>query len=88
MQDMQGMKPSAKKKSDSSEPLSADEMQLQMSKSMNTIFPVITAFSTLTVPAVLGFYWITQSFMFIAQYFVIDKGKALETFKGYFKKKS
>lgn len=70
------------KKDDATEPMSQEEMQMQMSKSMITIFPLMTAYLTLSQPSILGVYWIAQSFMSIVQYMIIDKDKAIKALKG------
>lgn len=82
MQAMQAMdKPDTKKKTNKDEPMAPEEMQKQMMKSMTTIFPLLTIYITLTVPSVLGVYWLAQSVMLVVQYYFIDKEKTLETFK-------
>ncbi len=86
MQKMQGT-PAPVKKSKKDEQLSPEEMQAQMMGSMNSIFPLMTGVMTLTVPAVLGVYWLAQSVMFIVQYFFIDKEKSIEAFRSLFAKK-
>ncbi len=68
------------KKSAKDEPLNQEEMAAQMSKSMLRIFPLITVFITLSAPLALAIYWIAQSLMFVVQYFIIDKEKALKGF--------
>ncbi len=72
-----------KKKSntDAKEPMSQDEMQMQMSKSMITIFPVMTAYITLSQPSILGIYWIAQSVMSVVQYIIIDRKRSFSTIK-------
>ena len=82
MQAMQAMdKPETKKKTKKDEPMAPEEMQKQMMKSMTTIFPLLTIYITLTVPSVLGVYWLAQSAMLVVQYYFIDKEKTLETFR-------
>jgi membrane protein insertase Oxa1/YidC/SpoIIIJ len=82
MQAMQEVgKADTKKKSSKDEPMAPEEMQKQMMKSMTTIFPLLTVYITLTVPAVLGIYWLVQSLMLVVQYYFIDKEKTIETFK-------
>lgn len=73
-----GDKAKLAKKADPTEPMSQDEMQMQMSKSMTSIFPLMTAYITLSQPAVLGLYWLAQSLMSVVQYAIIDKKKAKE----------
>ncbi len=60
-----------KSKKDSSEP-NMEDMQESMQKSMMFMFPLMTIFITISAPAALGVYWITQSVMLIAQYFILD----------------
>ncbi len=74
------------KKRKKNEQMSPEEMQTQMMSSMNTIFPIMTGFITLSTPAVLGVYWLIQSIMFMIQYFFIDKDKSITAFKNLFKK--
>jgi YidC/Oxa1 family membrane protein insertase len=82
MQAMQAMdKPETKKKSNKDEQMAPEEMQKQMMKSMTTIFPLLTIYITLTVPSVLGVYWLAQSAMLVVQYYFIDKEKTIETFR-------
>ena len=82
MQAMQAVdKPKEKKKTKKDEPMDPEEMQKQMMKSMTTIFPLLTIYITLTVPSVLGVYWLAQSAMLVVQYYFIDKQKTIETFK-------
>lgn len=89
MQHLQGQNttvvPAKKKKAN--EPPSPEELQGQMMNSMNVIFPFMTFFITLTTPRMLGLYWLAQSVMLIAQYFIIDKKKSLEAAKLLFTKK-
>jgi YidC/Oxa1 family membrane protein insertase len=47
-------------------------MQNSMQKSMMFMFPLMTIFISISAPAALGIYWITQSIMLIAQYFILD----------------
>ncbi|GAB4156950.1 MAG: hypothetical protein Fur003_0510 [Candidatus Dojkabacteria bacterium] len=74
--------PKALKNSD--QPMSPEEMQAQMSKSMNLMLPLMTAFFTVSAPAVLGIYWFVQSIAYILQYFVIDRNKAVMATKKIF----
>jgi YidC/Oxa1 family membrane protein insertase len=70
-----------KKKVNKDEPMAPEEMQKQMMKSMTNIFPLLTIYITLTVPSVLGVYWLVQSLMLVVQYYFIDKQKTTEVFK-------
>ncbi len=82
MQAMQEVgKTKDKKKTNKDEPMAPEEMQKQMMKSMTTIFPLLTVYITLTVPAVLGVYWLVQSLMLVVQYYFIDKEKTVETLR-------
>lgn len=83
MQAMQNVdkKPTKKKKKKEGEQMDPEEMQKQMMKSMITIFPLLTIYITLTVPSVLGVYWLAQSVMLVVQYYFIDKQKTLDTFR-------
>ena len=65
----QSKKKSNKKKS--AEP-NMEGMQEGMTKSMMYMFPLMTIFISISAPAALGIYWIVQSFMLIAQYFILD----------------
>jgi YidC/Oxa1 family membrane protein insertase len=60
-----------KRKKDKDEP-NMEEMQESMQKSMMFMFPLMTIFISISAPAALGVYWITQSIMLIAQYFILD----------------
>ncbi len=82
MQAMQEVgKTEKKKKTNKDEQMAPEEMQKQMMKSMTTIFPLLTIYITLTVPAVLGVYWLAQSLMLVVQYYFIDKKKTVETLR-------
>ncbi len=83
MQAMQAIdKPEKKKaKTKKDEQMAPEEMQKQMMKSMTTIFPLLTIYITLTVPSVLGVYWLAQSAMLVVQYYFIDKEKTIQTFR-------
>lgn len=82
MQKFQGTAlPKKENKGNKDEAMSPEEMQQQMTRSMSTIFPILTAYLTLSQPAVLGIYWFAQSLMFIVQYYFIDKEKFIKTLK-------
>ncbi len=82
MQSMQQQnKPVVKKKSNPNEPMDPEEMQRNMMNSMNKIFPLLTVYITLTVPSVLGLYWLAQSLMLVVQYYFIDKEKTVNILK-------
>jgi YidC/Oxa1 family membrane protein insertase len=76
--------PPATSKTDEDDPMSANEMQAQLTNSMTTIFPFMTAIITLNAPAVLGLYWLVQSLMMVVQYIIIDKEKSLEAINEFF----
>jgi YidC/Oxa1 family membrane protein insertase len=54
---------------------SPEDMQAQMQKSMMLMFPLMTVFFTISMPAALGWYWMVQSFMLVIQYFILDFDK-------------
>jgi YidC/Oxa1 family membrane protein insertase len=60
-----------KKKSKEGEP-DMQAMQDSMQKSMMFMFPLMTIFISISAPASLALYWIIQSIMLIAQYFILD----------------
>ncbi|MDD3474944.1 MAG: YidC/Oxa1 family membrane protein insertase [Candidatus Dojkabacteria bacterium] len=49
-----------------------EAMQQNMQGSMMIMFPIMTIFISISAPAALGIYWIVQSIMVIAQYFILD----------------
>lgn len=55
--------------------VSPEDMQAQMQKSMMFMFPLMTVFFTISMPAALGWYWMVQSFMLVIQYFTLDFDK-------------
>lgn len=65
----------APKKGKPGEAPSMEGMQKQMSKSMNFLLPAMTIFFAISYPAALSVYWIVQSVMLIAQYFILDFDK-------------
>lgn len=72
--------PTKKKKKSGDDQMDPSDMQAQMNKSMTSIFPVMTAFISLSAPAVLGLYWLIQSLMLMVQYFIIDRQRTVEAF--------
>jgi len=64
--------PKKKKKGEAQSP---EDMQAQMQKSMMFMFPLMTVFFTISMPAALGWYWMVQSFMLVIQYFILDFDK-------------
>ena len=65
----------APKKNKPGEAPSMEGMQKQMSKSMNFLLPAMTIFFAISYPAALSVYWVVQSVMLIAQYFILDFDK-------------
>ena len=63
----------AKKNSDGK--ANPEDMQAQMQKSMMFMFPLMTIFFTISMPAALGWYWMIQSVMLVIQYFTLDFDK-------------
>ncbi|MDD4382161.1 MAG: YidC/Oxa1 family membrane protein insertase [Candidatus Dojkabacteria bacterium] len=70
-------------------------MQKKMMGSMNFILPLMTVFIAISAPAALSLYWIVQSVMLIAQYFILDFDKTKKgvqnmftSLKNKFKKKT
>jgi YidC/Oxa1 family membrane protein insertase len=70
--------------------ISPEDMQKKMTQSMNLILPLSTIFIAVGAPSALSVYWIAQSFMLIAQYWILDWDKTKKgvqnLFTGYFKK--
>jgi len=62
------------KKKDSKE-ASMEDMQANMQKSMIFLFPLMTVFFTISMPAALGWYWMIQSILLVVQYFSLDFDK-------------
>jgi len=71
LQNPESVNEKRKSKKDKDEP-NMEDMQESMQKSMMFMFPLMTIFITISAPAALGVYWITQSIMLIAQYFILD----------------
>ncbi len=63
-----------KDKKDSKDP-AVEDMQANMQKSMIYLFPVMTMFFTISMPAALGWYWMIQSILLVVQYFTLDFNK-------------
>lgn len=68
-------------KGNKDQPMDPQEMQAQMMKSMNYIFPLMTVWISLTAPAVLGLYWLVQSLMMFVQYLIVDREKSIEVMR-------
>lgn len=75
IQNPNGTPAPAPKKNNPGEAPSMEGMQNQMSKSMNLLLPAMTMFFAISYPAALSVYWIVQSVMLIAQYFILDFDK-------------
>ena len=73
-QKMQNLTPTTTKNEKGSSAAPQD-MQAQMQKSMMLMFPLMTIFFTISMPAALGWYWMVQSFMLVIQYFTLDFDK-------------
>jgi membrane protein insertase Oxa1/YidC/SpoIIIJ len=89
MQFFQGIDPFKKKeKADKNnpQPIAPDEMQAQMSKSMNLILPVLTILIAIGYPAVLALYWFVQSVVMMVQYVLMDPAKSKEFFMKLFRR--
>jgi YidC/Oxa1 family membrane protein insertase len=72
------------KKSKGDEPMAPEEMQAQMMKTMNIMFPLMTFFMALSTPSVIGLYWFVQTIMQVIVNFITHKEKtqrAVELFK-------
>lgn len=80
-------KQSTKKKN---EPMSPEQLQKQMNKSMNIIFPLSTVFIAVSTPTALSVYWVVQSLMLVVQFWILDWDKTKKgvqnLFTKYFKK--
>lgn len=76
-----------KKKTNADDPMSQEEMQQQMAKSMSTIFPLMIMYFSYSSPSVLGIYWFVQSWLLVLQYFMIDRKTAIEVFGNMFGKR-
>jgi len=61
-------------------------MQEGMQKSMFLLFPIMTIFISISAPAALGVYWMVQSVMLIAQYFIIDFDRSKKGVQNLFTK--
>jgi len=63
------------KKNKDSKDASMEDMQANMQKSMIFLFPLMTVFFTISMPAALGWYWMIQSILLVIQYFSLDFDK-------------
>jgi YidC/Oxa1 family membrane protein insertase len=68
-------KKEVKKKVEKTQEQSMEEMQEKMQKSTMLLFPIMTAFFTISMPAALGWYWMLQSLLLIIQYLSLDFDK-------------
>jgi len=88
-QKMQNPTPTSTKKNSDGK-VNPEDMQAQMQKSMMFMFPLMTAFFTISMPAALGWYWMIQSFLLVFQYFTLDFDKTKKGVQNlrdrYFKK--
>lgn len=64
-----------KKKKSTKGETSPEDMQASMQKSMMYMFPLMTVFFTISMPAALGWYWIVQSLLLAVQYLSLDFNK-------------
>lgn len=72
-QKMQNPSPTSKKKEGKEQ--AVEDMQASMQKSMIFLFPIMTVFFTISMPAALGWYWMIQSILLVVQYFSLDFDK-------------
>lgn len=81
---MQKGTPKKAVKKNGDEQMSPEEMQAQMMKSMNIMFPLMTFFTALSTPSVIGVYWLVQTVMQVLVNFITHKEKtqkAVELFR-------
>lgn len=71
------------KNGNADEPYDPSQMQAQMMKSMNLLFPLMTFTTALSTPAVLGLYWLVQVLMQIIVNFITHKEKSTVAFNKY-----
>jgi len=69
-------KVNGKKKQKKSDEPDMQAMQESLQNSMMFMLPLVTVFVSISAPAALGIYWITQSLMLIVQYFILDFDKS------------
>jgi YidC/Oxa1 family membrane protein insertase len=72
LQNPEAVNEKKKEKKDKAGEPDMQAMQNSMQKSMMFMFPLMTIFISISAPAALGLYWIIQSIMLIAQYFILD----------------
>ncbi len=85
LQNPENVKGNKKKKKKDGEP-DMQAMQENMQKSMIFMFPLMTIFISISAPAALGIYWITQSIMLIVQYFILDFDRSKKGVQNLFTK--
>lgn len=88
MQFFQGVdvfKKKEKKEKKDTQTASPEDMQAQMSQSMNWMLPIMTVLIAIGSPAVLALYWLAQSAAMMIQYAFTDRKKSAEFFKKLFK---
>jgi len=90
MQNPVNVVPEKKKEKKKGEPVSPEALQGQMTKSMNFILPFSTIFIAVSASSALSVYWIVQSLMLVAQYWILDwdktKAGVQNLYTKYFKK--
>jgi len=90
MQNPTNVVPEKKNPKKKGEPVSPEALQGQMTKSMNFILPLSTVFIAVSASSALSVYWIVQSLMLVAQYWILDwdktKAGVQNLYTKYFKK--
>lgn len=90
MQNPTNVVPEKKSSKKKDEPVSPEALQGKMMKSMNLILPLSTVFIAVSASSALSVYWIVQSLMLVAQYWILDwdktKAGVQNLYTKYFKK--
>jgi len=90
MQNPTNVVPEKKSPKKKDEPVSPEALQAKMMKSMNLILPLSTVFIAVSASSALSVYWIVQSLMLVAQYWILDwdktKAGVQNLYTKYFKK--
>jgi YidC/Oxa1 family membrane protein insertase len=90
MQNPVNVVPEKKNPKKKDEPVSPEALQGKMMKSMNLILPLSTVFIAVSASSALSVYWIVQSLMLVAQYWILDwdktKAGVQNLYTKYFKK--
>lgn len=90
MQNPTNVVPEKKSSKKKDEPVSPEALQAKMMKSMNLILPLSTVFIAVSASSALSVYWIVQSLMLVAQYWILDwdktKAGVQNLYTKYFKK--